>query len=93
MKPPRIETDRLVLTWPSEAQIRDGGVSTRRQHHMVSRETHFQRLFTGRYHLVIDGVLVDPESDEVLGKVREEKIVRVRHRATVRMEFDVHPST
>lgn len=22
MKPPRIETDRLVLTWPSEAQIR-----------------------------------------------------------------------
>lgn len=90
----RIRNARRALPEPSsEAQIRNGGVSTRRQHHMVSRETQFQRLFTGRYHLVIDGVLFDPESDEVLGKVREEKIVRVRHRATVRMEFDVHPST
>ena len=75
------------------AEIREGGVSTRRQHQMVSRETHFQRLFTGRYHLVVDGVLLDPETDEVLGRIREEKIVRVRYRRTVRMEFDAHPST
>lgn len=77
----------------SEEDIRKGGASTRKEHHMVSRETHFQRLFTGRYHLVVDGLLLDPESDEVLGKIREEKIVRVRHRRTVRMEFDAHPST
>ncbi|MGY8737877.1 MAG: hypothetical protein ACKVIW_10190, partial [bacterium] len=77
----------------NEAQIRESGASTRRKHHMVSRETHFQRLFTGRYHLVVDGVLLDPETDEVLGRIREEKIVRVRHRRTVRMEFDAHPST
>lgn len=77
----------------NETEILDGGASTRRQHHMVSRETHFQRLFTGRYHLVVDGVLLDPETDEVLGRIREEKIVRVRYRRTVRMEFDAHPST
>ncbi len=77
----------------TEEQIRKGGASTRRQHHMVSRETQFRRLFTGRYTFIVDGLLVDPESDEVLGKIHEEKLVRVRHRRTMRIEFDVHPST
>ena len=77
----------------TEAQIRKGGASTRGQHHMVSRETQFQRLFTGRYTVIVDGLLIDPESDEVLGKIHEEKLVRVRHRRTMRVEFDVHPST
>jgi tetratricopeptide (TPR) repeat protein len=77
----------------TEDEIREGGASTRKTHQLVSRETQFQRLFVGRYHLVIDGLLVDPESEEVLGRVREEKVVRVRHRRTVRVEFDVHPST
>jgi tetratricopeptide (TPR) repeat protein len=77
----------------TEAQIRKGGASTRKNHHLVSRETHFQRLFTGRYHVVVDGLLLDPVSDEILGEIRQEKIVRVRHRRTVRIEFDVHPST
>jgi tetratricopeptide (TPR) repeat protein len=77
----------------SEAQIRKGGASTRKEHHMVSRETQFQRLFTGRFHIIIDGLLLDPESDEILGKIREDKIVRVRHGRTMRVEFDVFPST
>ncbi len=77
----------------SEEQIRKGRASMRKEHHMVSRETRFQRLFTGRYHVMIDGLLIDPETDEVLGRVHEEKIVRVRHRRTVRLEFDIHPST
>jgi tetratricopeptide (TPR) repeat protein len=77
----------------TEAQIRKGGASTRREHQMVSRETQFQRLFTGRYQVIIDGLLVDPASDEVLTQIHDEKIVRVRHRRTVRMEFDVHPTT
>jgi tetratricopeptide (TPR) repeat protein len=77
----------------SEEQIRKGRASLRREHHMVSRETRFQRLFTGRYHVMIDGLLIDPETDEVLGRVHEEKVVRVRHRRTVRLEFDIHPST
>jgi tetratricopeptide (TPR) repeat protein len=77
----------------TEEQIRRGGASTRRQHHMVSRETQFQRLFTGRYTVIVDGLLIDPATDEVLGKIHEEKLVRVRHRRTMRVEFDVHPST
>ena len=77
----------------TEEQIRKGGASTRRQHHMVARETQFQRLFTGRYHVLVDGLLIDPVTDEVLGKIHDEKMVRVRHRRTVRVEFDVHPST
>lgn len=84
---------RVAPDISSEKEIREGGASTRKEHHMVSRETHFQRLFTGGYQLVVDGVLLDPESDELLGKIRAEKIVRVRHRRTVRMEFDAHPST
>ena len=77
----------------TESQIRKGGASTRKEHHMVSRETQFQRLFTGRYHVIVDGLLLDPETDEVLGKIHEEKILRVRHRRTTRLEFDVHPNT
>ena len=77
----------------TEAQIRKGGSSTRKEHHMVSRETQFQRLFTGRYHVIVDGLLLDPESDEVLGKIHEEKMLRVRHRRTTRIEFDAHPNT
>ncbi len=90
----RVRSGRRLPPEPvSEEQIREGGASSRKTHQLVSRETHFQRLFTGRYHLVIDGLLVDPESDEVLGRVREEKVVRVRHRRTVRVEFDAHPSS
>ena len=77
----------------TEAEIRQGGASTRREHQMVARETQFQRLFTGRYQVVVDGLLLDPASDEVLDQIHEEKVVRVRHRRTMRIEFDVHPST
>jgi len=77
----------------SEEQIRKGRASMRNKHHMVSRETRFQRLFTGRYHVIVDGLLIDPETDETLGRVHEEKIVRIRHRRTMRLEFDFHPTT
>ncbi|MGB0618831.1 MAG: protein kinase domain-containing protein [Myxococcota bacterium] len=90
----RVRSGRRAVPEPArEEDIRRGGASTRKEHHMVSRETHFQRLFTGRYHLVVDGLLVDPETDEILGKIREEKPLRVRYRRTVRMEFDANPET
>lgn len=84
---------RAAPATSNEEQIRKGRASMRKEHHMVSRETRFQRLFTGRYHVMIDGLLIDPDTDEVLGRIHEEKIVRIRHRRTVRLEFDVHPST
>ena len=77
----------------TDEEIRHGGVSTRKEHHLVSRETRFHRLFTGRYHVTIDGLLIDPKTDEVLRRIREDKVVRIRHRRTIRLEFDVHPST
>lgn len=92
----RVRLRRSVRRVPdatTEEQIRRGGASTRRQHHMVARETQFQRLFTGRYQVIVDGILIDPASDEVLGKIHEERLVRVRNRRTLRVEFNVHPST
>lgn len=90
----RLRDGRRALPVPlAESQIRKGGASTRKEHHMVSRETQFHRLFTGRFHIIIDGLLLDPGSDEILGRIREEKVVRVRHRRTVRVEFDIFPST
>jgi tetratricopeptide (TPR) repeat protein len=84
---------RSVPDASTEEEIRAGGASMRRQHHMVSRETRFQRLFTGRYQITIDGLLIDPETDEVLGQIHKQKVVRIRHRRTVPLEFNVHPST
>ncbi len=73
--------------------IRKGGLSSRTEHHLVNRETHFQRLRTRRYWVSIEGMLFDPESDEVLSDVADEQVVRVRHRRTVRLEFDVRPGS
>ena len=90
----RLRDGRRSLPDPlSETQIRKGGSSSRKEHHMVARETQFQRLFTGRFHVIIDGLLLDPATDEILGKIREAKMVRVRHGRTMRVEFDVHPKT
>ena len=83
---------RSIPNASTEEQIRAGGASMRREHQMVARETRFQRLFTGRYQITIDGLLIDPVTDEVLGQIHEEKVVRIRHRRTVRLEFDVHPT-
>ena len=76
----------------TEDEIRNGGSSGRKERHLVSRETQFQRLFTGRYHAVVDGLLLDPTSDEVLRKIHEEKVLRVKHRRTTRLEFPVPPT-
>lgn len=76
----------------TDEQIRRDAASSHREHRLVSRETQFQRLFTGRYHVVVDGLLIDPESDEVLGRVHEARMLRVRTSRTVRAEFDVGPA-
>ena len=75
----------------ARSEILKGGVSTRHEHHLVNRETHFQRLLARRYWIGLEGMLLDPESEEILKDVFERKSVRVRHRRTVRIEFDVRP--
>jgi tetratricopeptide (TPR) repeat protein len=75
----------------SQIEVQKGGVSTRHEHHLVNRETHFQRLLTRRYHVTVEGMLLDPENDEAIDSFYERKTVRVRHRRTVRLEFNARP--
>jgi tRNA A-37 threonylcarbamoyl transferase component Bud32/lipopolysaccharide biosynthesis regulator YciM len=74
------------------AEILKGGTSSRTEHHLVSRETQFRRIPARRYFASVEGILQDPESGEMLVDAYEKKITRVRHRRTVRIEFDVSPS-
>ncbi len=90
----RVISGRMRLRQPTRGErgeVLKGGVSSRFEHHLVNRETHFQRLLTRRYEVVVEGVLLDPDTDEILSDLFETKIARVRHRRTVRIEFDVRP--
>jgi tetratricopeptide (TPR) repeat protein len=77
---------------PPRDEIRKGGISSRTEHHLVSRETRFRGVPARAYFLIVEGLLEDPESGEVMVDVFERKIVRVRPRRTVRVECDLHPS-
>ncbi|MAJ58506.1 MAG: hypothetical protein CBC48_00250 [bacterium TMED88] len=86
---PRLRPRGLSEDW--RAQVRKGGASTRYERHFVNRETQLTRLGVRRYAVWVEGVLLDPETEEVLGEFRDRKIVRVRNRRTVRLEFDASP--
>jgi len=75
----------------SRAEVLKGGVSSRREHHLVSRETHFPRVPAGRWFVRIEGLLDDPDGEEVLSDVTDTRVLRVRPRRTVRAEFDLRP--
>jgi tetratricopeptide (TPR) repeat protein len=65
--------------------------ATRTDHPMVSRETRFQRLRAGHWWVRAEGVLQDPESDEVLESRFAEERVRVRRGKTARLSFELRP--
>jgi tetratricopeptide (TPR) repeat protein len=73
------------------AEVQKGGISTHYEHHWVNRETQFHRLLSRRYHVFVEGVLMDPDTEEILADYADEKVMRVRHRRTVRLEYDAHP--
>ena len=50
----------------ARTQILKGGPSTRHERHLVNRETQFNRLLSRRYWVVVEGMLLDPESNEIL---------------------------
>ncbi len=83
--------DRADGAGSQRAEILKGGTSSRTEHHLVSRETHFPRMLSRRYFVLVEGILEDPDGGEVLSDVRDMKVVRVRHRRTVRCEFDLRP--
>jgi len=72
-------------------QILKGGVSTRYERHLVNRETQFHRMLSRRYAVTVEGVLLDPATEEILDDFSARKMVRVRHRRTVRLDFDAQP--
>jgi tetratricopeptide (TPR) repeat protein len=65
--------------------------SSRTEHHMVSRETQFREIGSGRYFVTVDGFLQTPESGDVLATHFEDREVRVRRGHTLGVEFDFHP--
>ncbi len=90
----RVATSKARWSRPSQnvrSAILKGGVSTRHEHHLVNRETHFRRLLARRYYVTVEGLLMDPDTEEVLADVRDKKVARVRHRRTVRLEYDANP--
>jgi len=60
-------------------------------HQNVGRETRFQRLTPRIVHVVVDGVLMDPDNGEVLLRPFDEHSVEVKRGETVRLEFDMQP--
>ena len=92
----RVETsknEKAAAPGSARTQIRKGGPSTRHERHLVNRETQFNRLLSRRYWVVVEGMLLDPESNEILEDFSDRKMVRVRHRRTVRLEFPAFPAT
>ncbi|MCG8589545.1 MAG: hypothetical protein MJE66_09660, partial [Proteobacteria bacterium] len=76
---------------PPRSDLLKAGVATSREHPWVSRETRFRRLPTGRYAVRVEGMLLDPDTSEVLKDVCETLSVAVRGRRTAQVEFDLHP--
>lgn len=69
----------------------DNRAATRSDHPMVTRETRFQRVQARSWWVQVEGILQDPDSDEVLeSRVAQDK-VRVRRGQTVRLSFDLRP--
>ncbi|MEE3326213.1 MAG: protein kinase, partial [Myxococcota bacterium] len=77
----------------ARSKILKGGPSTRYERHLVNRETQFNRLLSRRYWVVVEGMLLDPENNEILEDFSERKTVRIRHRRTVRLEVPAFPAT
>jgi tetratricopeptide (TPR) repeat protein len=68
-----------------------GGVSTPTEHHLVNRETQFRRLRPRTWHVSLEGLVQDPDSEEVLAEAWEERDAVVRNGETARLAFDLHP--
>lgn len=67
------------------------GSSHKNVHQNVGRETQFQHLLPKTYFVVVDGVLMDADSDEVLMRPFDEQGIEIRKGETVRLEFDLEP--
>jgi tRNA A-37 threonylcarbamoyl transferase component Bud32 len=68
-----------------------GRASSPNAHYMVSRETQFRGIRSGRWFITVEGVLQDPDTLEVIADHFEERTTVVRRRSAARREFDFRP--
>ena len=76
---------------PAEREAAKAKVSSRTEHHLVSRETQFRGVVPGRYWVSVDGELHGSGSDGALEEPYECQSVHVGSRDTCRLEFDLKP--
>ncbi|MCZ6783599.1 MAG: protein kinase [Proteobacteria bacterium] len=88
---PRSKKPRKRRPRSDHQLVLKGGASTRTEHHLVSRETQFRRLRPGSYTVMVEGILQDPDSEEVLVDPVDEQGVDVRNGETAQVEFDLQP--
>jgi tRNA A-37 threonylcarbamoyl transferase component Bud32 len=72
------------------SRVPSARASSRFEHNMVARETHFLRIPARRYYAVLDGVL-EAEAGGAAEAVYEEVELRVQRGRVVRMDFDLRP--
>ena len=70
---------------------RGASASNRRERHLVSRETDFREVLTGRWYVTVDGFMQPPDEEAVIGSYFEEQEIQVRRGHTARLDFDFRP--
>jgi hypothetical protein len=70
---------------------RRASASSRNHHHMVSRETQFRQVRSGRWWVTVDGYVQSPSGEEVIATHFEDRELRVRRGCTERLDFDFRP--
>ncbi len=85
----RLSSERERQRPPPRAEAPLGArASSRFEHNMVARETHFRAIPAGRYWVTIEGVV---EHGSARDGVREELEVKVEKGRAARAEFDLRP--
>ncbi len=72
-------------------ELLEGGASTRSEHHLVGRETHFRRLPARHYYVTVEGLIRDPDTQEILTDHFEEQPIKLLSRKSARIAFDFSP--
>ena len=81
------------ITSPSAVQRakRKAAASSKSERQLVSRETDFHGIPSGRWFVTVDGFMQPQDDDTVIGTYFEEQPVKLHRGHTVRVDFDFHP--
>ncbi|MGI9432044.1 MAG: protein kinase domain-containing protein [Myxococcota bacterium] len=87
----RLEKRRRKRTGQSEPAPETTRASSRLEHNMVSRETHFRGVPARTWYVVLEGWLEEIEGERRRSSVLEEREVWLQRARTQRVEFDLRP--